>query len=66
MMITKWMSSVIERAACDLYPDLHIDEVDPRYRDRRTWADASVALLFEAGRVREELRWSVTVAAGFR
>lgn len=64
-MITKWMASVVERSAYDLFPDLHIDEVDPGYRDRRTWADASVALLFEAGRVREELRWSVTVAAGF-
>jgi hypothetical protein len=48
--IAAWLAGALERAANQPFDDLHIDEIDPRWKDRKTWlAGGLEALRIAAG-----------------
>lgn len=62
--IRVWMAGVIEHRSYERYEDLHLDKIDPAYREPSTWLSAGATCLDAAIAIRDANRWPYAVALG--
>jgi hypothetical protein len=63
--IEKWMLSVINEGGVERFDDLHVDQIDKRWRSRKFWIEASASAFPIAVRLRDERSLPFTVALAF-
>ena len=64
-VIEDWMLSNVENGSFSRYDDLHIDRIDERWRDRKTWIDGGLEALRLGVELRDERQLEFTVALGY-
>jgi hypothetical protein len=64
-VIEKWMLAIIDDGGIDRLDDLHIDEIDSRWKNREHWVEGGLEALRVAKAVRDRKQLPFTVALAF-
>lgn len=62
--VEQWIEDAIVNGSYQRFDDLHVDEIDPRYRDRRQWVSGASQALEQAAAIRDEKNLPFTIAVG--
>ena len=63
-VIEQWMTQVSQDGGIARYDDLHLDAIDPRWKDRRLWAEASSSAFQSGVEVRNQLKLPYILGLG--
>lgn len=63
--IRSWMLAVVKDGGIDRYDDLHLDRIEPRWKDPKTWIPAGLHAFDLALNIRDLERLSFSVVLGF-
>jgi hypothetical protein len=63
-VIESWMMQVSEDGGIERYDDLHVDDIDPDWKNRNLWAEASYWTFQSAVEVRDKLKLPFTLGLG--
>lgn len=63
-IIETWMLSNVRTGEFNRYDDLHIDQIDQQWRDRKTWIEGGVEALRLGVELRDKHQLEFTVALG--
>lgn len=63
-VIERWMLQVSQHGGIERFDDLHIDDIDPQWKNRNLWAEASGLAFRSAVEVRNRLSLPFTVGLG--
>jgi len=64
-IIERWMLTILNDDGIRRFDDLHIDEIDPRWKPRQEWIDGGLAAHRVALAVRDRHQLPFTVGLGF-
>jgi hypothetical protein len=63
-VIERWMLQVSQDGGIERFDDLHIDQIDPRWKNRPLWAEASSSAFRSGVDVRNRLKLPLIVGLG--
>lgn len=64
-IVESWMTDVLKSGGIPRFDDLHIDQIDPGWKDRNQWLDGGLEAFRIAASLRDRRRFSVDVALAF-
>jgi hypothetical protein len=64
-IIEKWMLATVGDGGIERFDDLHIDQIDKRWADRRLWVDGALESFQAAARVLGRHSYELTLSAAF-
>lgn len=64
-IIESWMRSTLHEGGIDRYDDLHIDQIDKKWKVRTHWISEGLKALDLALEIRDQCQYAVTVALAF-
>jgi len=63
--IKNWMHEITRDGGVTRYDDLHVDRINPEWKERRLWFDAALDALQIAMKIRRELTIDLSLAVAF-
>jgi hypothetical protein len=63
--IRQWILATVSNGGIERLDDLHVDDIDEDWQERKTWVAAGLTAYRTAVRIRSELGLNVTVALAF-
>lgn len=63
--IASWMASVVKEGKIGLFDDLHVDQIDAGWKDRKHWLSAGAEALRIAAEIRNKRGYAADVTLAF-